>query len=52
MCCFKEEEASGQSDRGIRCFQIPPKKPREISVLDCVSKLAYEGTINATQNQV
>ena len=57
VCCFKEEDAGGESDRGIRCFQRPPKKRRghdheEMSVLDCVSKLAYEVTMNATQNKV
>ena len=39
--------------RGIRCFQRPKKRrhgpdEKEMSVLDCVSKLAYEVTMNST----
>ena len=59
VCCFKEAEEGEDSGggRGIRCFQRPKKRRRngldeeEMSVLDCVSKLAYEVTMNSTQNK-
>ena len=58
VCCFKEaEEGEDSGGRGIRCFQRPKKRRRngldeeEMSVLDCVSKLAYEVTMNSTQNK-
>ena len=49
VCCLDGEDGG----RGIRCFQRPKKRrhgpdEKEMSVLDCVSKLAYEVTMNST----
>ena len=61
VCCFQEAGEGeggegGDGGRGIRCFQRPKKRRQgpdedEMSVLDCVSKLAYEVTMNSTQDE-
>ena len=56
VCCFKEADEGDDSGRGIRCLKRTRKRRKgpdvqEMSVLDCVSKLAYEVTMNSTQNK-